>query len=106
MSWQAAIGAVRGAEGQGVPVSTAMGFAKVAVVVGTVVHSSPGYSLRRRRTPNLSVWIGQVEEVGVEVAKTLLIETAGAVSPAPRLTVRGPRSAPPRKTLHYVAELS
>ena len=44
--------------------------------------------------------------MGEEVAKTLLIETAGAVSPALRPTVRGPRSAPPRKTLHYVAELS
>lgn len=54
VSWQAAIGAVRGIEDQGVPVSTAMGFAKVAAVE-TVVHSSPGYSLRRRRTLSLSV---------------------------------------------------
>lgn len=75
---------------------TAMSF--VRAVAGTLVHSSPGCSLRRRKTLGLPLWIGQGEEGEGEVPKTLLIGTTGAVSLAQRLIVRGPRSVPIRKT--------
>lgn len=64
--WPAVIVAARGIENQGVPVLAAMSFA--SAVAATLVHSSPGGSLRRRKTRDLSFEIGQVEEVEAAVA--------------------------------------
>ena len=55
MLWWAVAGVAVRIENQGVPVLIAMSFARAVPVAETVVHSSSGCSLRRRKTLILSV---------------------------------------------------